>query len=110
MGLQRGQANPSTLEVLFAAVEIEERTQMSAGHSSDEAAGFAAAMLARGRGRGRGRGTYGGGVDRTSISKKTKNPVKDSLYFSDFVLDSGATQHSTYDLTDIDLKSFQSCS
>ena len=50
-----------------------------------------------------------GGVDRTSISK-TKTSVKDSLYLSDFVLDSGATQHSTHNLTDIDLKSFQSCS
>ena len=31
--IQRGQPHPTTLEALFAAVEIEERTQESAGHS-----------------------------------------------------------------------------
>ena len=116
VGIQRGLAEPPTLEALIKAVEIEERTQVSAGHSSDEAAGlsaaFAAATVSRGRGRGRGRGERGAhvGGDRTSNSKHIKTSVKDCLYLSDFILDSGATQHSTHDITDIDLKSFQSCS
>ena len=81
VGIQRGQPHPPTLEALFAAVEIEERTQESAGHSSDAAAGFAAATVARGRGgRGRGRGAHVG-VDRTSISKKTKKPSKRQFVF-----------------------------
>ena len=112
VGIHRGQPQPPTLEALIVAVEIEERTQDSSGHSQESSAGLAAAMVARAQARGE-RGARGrqrglrGGVDRTSVSK-TKTSVKDSLYLSDFVLDSGATQHSTHNFTDIDLNSFQS--
>ena len=111
VGIHRGQPQPPTLEVLIAAVEIEERTQDSSSQGQEA---FAAAMIARAQARGergaraRQRGARGG-VDRTSISK-TKTSVKDSLYLSDFVLDSGATQHSTHNFTDLDLNTFQTCS
>ena len=52
VGIHRGQPQPPTLEALIVAVEIEERTQDSSGHSQEVAAGIAAAMVARAQARG----------------------------------------------------------
>ena len=113
VSIQRALSEPPNLAALIEAVEIEERSQDST--STHEAAlGMAAMAVARGghAARVRGRGGRGGVyAERVSLIKKTKNaPVKELKYLSDFILDSGATQHSTHSLTDIASGSFQSCS
>ena len=115
VSIQRAKAEPPTLADLIEAVEIEERTQDS---TSTHEVVLAMAATAVGRGghsaRARGRGGRGGVyADRVSLIKKAKNvaaSVKELKYLSDFVLDSGATQHSTHSIEDIDSDSFQTCS
>ena len=114
VSIQRAKDHPSTLAALIEAVEIEERSQESTS-MHEVALGTAAMAVGRGghAARARGRGGRGGVyADRISLIKKAKNaaPVKELKYFSDFVLDSGATQHSTHSPTDIDSGSFQTCS
>ena len=104
VSIQRALPEPPNLAALIEAVEIEERSQESTS-THEVALGMAAMAVARGghAARARGRGGRGGVyADRVSLIKKAKNaaPVKELKYFSDFVLDSGATQHSTHSLTE----------
>ena len=113
VSIQRAKDEPPILADLFEAIDIEERSQDSTS-THESALGLAAMAVARdghsarARGRGGRRGVY---ADRVSLMKKTKTvPVKELKYFSDFILDSGATQHSTHSLTDISSGSFRTCS
>ena len=113
VSIQRTKEAPPTLAALIEAIEIEERTQDSTS-THEVALGMAAMAVGRGghAARARGRGGRGGVyAERVSLIKKTKvAPVKELKYLSDFVLDSGATQHSTHSIKDINSASFQTCS
>ena len=116
VSIQRGLEEPPTLEALISAVEIEDRTQDSS--LADLSANFASATFHRGRGgRSRARGARGAnrgnrGSDRGSsrtANSSISSTLNNGLYFSQFILDSGATQHSTYDSEDIILESLKPC-
>ena len=112
VSIQRALHEPPNLEALTLSVELEERTQDSMG--VQDVSGISAAMVNRGGrgGRLRGRGSRGGnyGGDRASFSKtKPFSQVKDSKYFSEFILDSGSTQNSTNCVGDIISNSLQAC-
>ena len=117
--LQRALEEPPELQDLIQAIEIQERTHASAGEVRDESPlGFAAA--ARGKRGGYARGNRGRGGHHASqrgshASTKTGKPFyplngNQYLQYSNFVLDSAATQSSTYNIDDLDHDSVKPCS